>query len=172
MNAFKSTPFTIGDWLIIALPKDVSAPLPSRGMVMGKVTVNQVEWTVPLEPDGKGSHWFAVEKALQKKANVTAGESVSVTVESLNEWPEPEVPADIKTLLETDPLVLELWLSVTPKARWDWIRWVRSTGSADTRAIRIEKMASKLKSGKRNPCCFNRSMCTVPEVSKTGVLMS
>jgi len=62
-------------------------------------------------------------------------------------------------------------LDITPVARWDWIRWIGSTRNRDTRAIRIEKTLSKLRSGKRAACCFDRSQCTDPSMSRNGVLL-
>ena len=56
-------------------------------------------------------------------------------------------------------------------ARWDWIRWINATAQQETRKRRIEVAFSKLKSGMRRPCCFNRGMCTEPYVSKNGVLL-
>ncbi len=57
------------------------------------------------------------------------------------------------------------------RGEWDWIRWIRSINNPETRAKRIVVAASKMKSGMRNPCCFNRSACTDSEVSKGGVLV-
>lgn len=62
------------------------------------------------------------------------------------------------------------WAEITTKARWDWIRWIRSTANPKTRQHRIEVTCSKLASDKNRPCCFDRSRCTVLEVSKNGVL--
>jgi len=41
----------------------------------------------------------------------------------------------------------------------------------DTRAVRIEKTLSKLRSGRRAACCFNRSQRTDPSISHNGVLL-
>ena len=73
--------------------------------------------------------------------------------------------------LAADPHTHELWMDITPLARWDWIRWIGSTRNPDTRAIRIQKTLSKLQSGKRAACCFNRSECTDPSMSHRGVLL-
>ena len=43
---------------VIKIPLSLSVELPSRGMVMVQGTMNKVSFQVPLEPDGKGSHWF------------------------------------------------------------------------------------------------------------------
>jgi hypothetical protein len=35
----------------------------------------------------------------------------------------------------------------------------------------IQVALSKLETGERRPCCFNRNLCTATEVSKNGVLI-
>jgi hypothetical protein len=56
-------------------------------------------------------------------------------------------------------------------ARWEWVRWVNATKNPDTRGRRVEVSISKMKSGKRRPCCFNLSACTDPDLSKNGRLL-
>jgi Bacteriocin-protection, YdeI or OmpD-Associated len=62
-------------------------------------------------------------------------------------------------------------MDITPLARWDWIRWIGATRNRDTRAIRMEKTLSKLRSRKRAACCFNRRQCTDPSMSRNGMLL-
>ena len=162
---------TIGSWTILHLPKAASVKLPSRGMTMGEGTINGSHFQIPLEPDGKGSHWFSFDKAMSKATGAKAGDTIKVEMTPMEEWPEPEIPADIKKALASAPHSYETWLETTPMARWDWIRWIRSTNNPDTRKKRIVVGCDKLRKGMKRPCCFNRSMCTVPEVSKGGVLL-
>lgn len=159
--------FTIGSWTILLLPKSASAKLPSRGMVMAEGTINGSRFQAPLEPDGKGSHWFKIEKTM----HLHAGDETKLTIEPMKEWPDPKVPADVKSALAGDPQAHKTWMLTTPMARWDWIRWIRSTKEPETRKRRISVACSKLRAGERRPCCFNRSMCTEPSVSKNGVLL-
>ena len=56
-------------------------------------------------------------------------------------------------------------------ARWEWVRWVNATRNTETRERRIEVSLSKMRAGKRRPCCFNLSSCTDPELSKDGKLL-
>jgi len=134
-------------------------------------TFNGIAFQAPLEPDGAGSHWLRVTNAMLKTARAGAGDPVSVALEPMARWPEPTVPADLAEALASDPQARGLWMDITPVARWDWIRWIGATTNPDTRAIRIEKTLSKLKSGKRAACCFDRSQCTDPSVSRSGVLL-
>lgn len=168
---FEATLFEIGSWTILRLPEDESVKLPSRGQTMVKGTINDFHFQAPLEPDGKWSHWLKVDKMMSQAIGAKAGDTVSVAIEPTKEWPEPEVPKDILTALSTHPEAHDLWMKITPMARWEWVRWIRSTSKDETRKKRIEVAMSKLKSGERRPCCWNRMLCTEPSVSKNGVLL-
>ena len=167
----KTKLFKIGSSTILRLPEDASAQLPSRGQVMVEGTLNGAALRTPLEPDGKWSHWFKVDAALQKAAGVKAGDTVSLSIQIAKDWPEPPIPADLQKALDADHKANDLFQKVTPMARWEWVRWTRSTGSAETRARRVEVACSKLRAGKRRPCCWNRNLSTDMEVSKSGVLL-
>ena len=138
---------------------------------MVKGTINSNEFETPLEPDGMGSHWFRIDSTLSKAIKARPGDSVSLTIEPIREWPEPDIPADIRKALKADQKARAIWDDITPMARWEWIRWIRSTNRDETRNKRIEVGISKLKSGWRRPCCWNRNLCTEPSVSKNGVLL-
>jgi Bacteriocin-protection, YdeI or OmpD-Associated/Domain of unknown function (DUF1905) len=168
---FQAKLTAIGSHTILRLPEAASSKLPSRGMSVAEGTFNGHAFQAPLEPDGMGSHWFRVSNTMLTAARAEVGDSVSVALEPMAPWPEPEVPADLAAALASDPQARRLWMDITPVARWDWVRWIRSTRNRDTRTIRIEKTLSKLRSGKRAACCFNRSQCTDPSMSRNGVLL-
>jgi Bacteriocin-protection, YdeI or OmpD-Associated/Domain of unknown function (DUF1905) len=161
---------TIGSWILLRLPTSASAQLPSRGMTMVEGTINGARFHAPLEPDGTGSHWFRVDDSLRQAAGAEVGDTVTLEMEPATDWPEPAVPADVQAALAAVPQAHTLWLTITPTARWDWIRWIRATNHSDTRRRRIEVACSKLTAGLRRPCCFNRNLCTEPAVSQNGVL--
>jgi len=167
----KATLYKIGTWTIVRLPDDASEKLPSRGMVMGKGTLNGAQFQAPLEPDGRWSHWFRVTGVLSKVAGAQAGDTVELEIEPMKIWPKPDVPEDFQKALAKAPEANALWGKITPKAQWEWIRWIRSTKQAETRTRRIEVACSKLKSGMRRPCCFNSNACTEPYVSHNWLLI-
>jgi hypothetical protein len=168
---FEAELFKIGAWTLLRLPKSASAQLPSRGMTMVEGTINGFRFKAALEPDGKGSHWLRVDDTLREAARADAGETVLLAIEPAKEWAEPQVPEDLQSALAADPQAHTLWMACTTLARWDWIRWINATAQQGTRRRRIEVALSKLKSGMRRPCCFNRNLCTEPYVSKSGVLL-
>jgi hypothetical protein len=154
---------------IVKVPLVSSEQLPSRGMVMIKGVMNDVAFVAPLEPDGKGSHWFEASDILCKDAAVTAGQPVAVTIEPTDEWIEPEIPEDIMAAIVKADLINQ-WNAITIKARWEWLRWIRSTKNQATRQKRIDVACSKLHKGDKRPCCFDSTRCTITDVSKSGVL--
>jgi hypothetical protein len=166
----EATLFKIGEWIILRLPDEASAKLPSRGMIMVKGTINSIPFKALLEPDGrygpglKPSHWFAPSQKLLDDANASSGDSVQVSVEPTKEWVEPEVPEDVKKALQTSSKAETVWKDITPLARWDWIRWIRAVKTSQTRQKHIEVMLDKLNKGMRRPCCFNRNLCSEPYV--------
>jgi len=124
-----------------------------------------------LEPDGNFSHWMKVDRRLQQSAAARAGDSAALEIEPVKDWPEPSVPQDLKRALAAAPQeIRDLWNEITPMARWEWVRWVNATANHDTRKRRVEVSISKMKSGKRRPCCFNLAGCTDPNLSKNGRL--
>lgn len=155
---------------VIKLPINSSRQLTSRGMVMVKGTINKVGFKAPLEPDGKGSHWLEISADLRKEIGKNMGDVLALRIEQTNEWIEPDIPGDILSAI-TDQEVLTQWNALTPKSRWEWLRWIRSTLNPVTRNKRIHVACSKLQQGDENPCCFDTTRCTVPEVSKSGVLL-
>jgi hypothetical protein len=132
-------------------------------MAMVEGTINGNPFRAVLEPDGKESHWFRVDGALLEAAAVGAGDTVMMEIEPSREWLEPRVPVDLKDALEADPEAHAVWTDITPSARWDWIRWIGSARQPETRKRRVESVCSRLRAGKRRPCCFDRSQCTLTE---------
>jgi hypothetical protein len=160
-----------GGSTILRLPDDASAKLPSRGQVAVKAVMNGHAFQTVLEPDGRRGHWLKIDKKLQQALAVSEGDTVGVNVEPTKDWPEPAIPEDFQTALAEAPDVFASWKSITPMARWEWVRWINATKNLQTRERRVEVGISKLRSGKRRPCCFDLAACTDPDLSKNGVLV-
>jgi uncharacterized protein YdeI (YjbR/CyaY-like superfamily) len=113
-----------------------------------------------------------VDRQLQRTAGVRAGDTATLDIEPSKAWPEPTVPQDLEAALAAAPeKIQDLWQAITPMARWEWVRWVNATRNPDTRKRRVEVTISKMKSGKRRPCCFNLAGCTDPDLARNGRLV-
>ncbi len=162
----------VGKSVLVRLPEGASRRLPSRGQVAVRGSINGVDFETVVEPDGDFGHWIRIEEMLQRRAGIRAGDAATVDIEPVKDWPEPAVPSDLEAALAAAPhRIKDLWREITPMARWEWVRWVAATNNPDTRRRRVEVSISKMKSGKRRPCCFNLAACTDPTVSRNGKLL-
>lgn len=169
---FDATLSTIDTSAVVRLPAAASNDLPSRGQVAVHGTINGVDFQMVLEPDGVFGHWMRVDDTLQHAAGIRVGDTATLDIEVTQSWPEPTVPQDFATALSAAPQKIQnLWSEITPMARWEWVRWVNATKNPDTRRRRVDVSISKMKSGKRRPCCFNLSACTDPDLSRNGRLL-
>lgn len=65
-----------------------------------------------------------------------------------------ELPDDLRKALAASPEALAAWEDITPLARNEWICWVISVKTSDTRQNHVERTVSELIEGKRRPCCW------------------
>jgi hypothetical protein len=169
---FDAALYTIDKSIVFRLPEKASAKLPSRGQVAVQGTINGHGFKAVLEPDGSSGHWMRIDAKLRKTAALGAGDTATLEIAPLQGWPEPNVPQDLETALAAAPQkIQDLWKGITPMARWEWVRWVNATPNPDTRKRRVDVSISKMKSGKRRPCCFNLAACTDANLSKNGRLI-
>src|SRR5467141_4182281 len=169
---FDARPRAIDRSTILRLPEKASRKLPSRGQVAVQGTIDGHKFQTVLEPDGNFGHWMRIDRKLQRAAALSTDDTATIAIEFVKEWPEPNVPQDLKRALAAAPLKIQVLLkAITTMARWEWVRWVNATQDPDTLKRRVEVSISKMKSGKRRPCCFNLAACTDPNLLKNGRLI-
>ena len=64
------------------------------------------------------------------------------------------LPNDLRATLLATPGALEAWEDITPLARNEWICWVQSVKTAETRQEHAVRASKQLAEGKRRPCCW------------------
>jgi len=71
---------------------------------------------------------------------------------------KPQLPhkitKDISFALSLNPKTKDLWDSITPLARNEFICWITSAKKDETRKKRIRRLCEELLEGKRRPCCW------------------
>lgn len=61
---------------------------------------------------------------------------------------------DLKAAVQSNPVILALWDSLTPLGRNEFICWIEDAKQLATRQRRIERTCEELLEGKRRPCCW------------------
>ena len=111
---FEATLYTIDKSTILRLPEKASGKLPSRGQVAVQGTINGHGFQTVLEPDGYFGHWMRMDGKLQHSAALSAGDTATLEIEPLKNWPEPKVPQDLDTALAAAPQkIQDLWKDIT-----------------------------------------------------------
>jgi uncharacterized protein YdeI (YjbR/CyaY-like superfamily) len=90
---------------------------------------------------------------MREGAGADAGDTVELAI--LGPEPEPTVSADLRVALKRCQEAKALWKDLTSVGRRDWIRWIDSAKTPETRARRVLRTVEQLSSGKRRPCCVN-----------------
>lgn len=65
-----------------------------------------------------------------------------------------KISSDIKNALLSNSKMKDLWNSITPLARNEWICWIESAKKIETKNRRLGIMKDKLFSGEKRPCCW------------------
>ena len=126
---FKAALQRAGDQTILRLSEAASKNLPSRGQVAVYAKMDGHSFETVIEPDGEFGHWMRLDLKLRKAADAGPGDKVKVTIEPSEEWPEPDVPQDLRKALSNASKRRRgsLASEITPMARWEWVRWVNAT---------------------------------------------
>lgn len=64
------------------------------------------------------------------------------------------VPKDLRETLVKNPKVLEIWNTLTPLSRNEWICYVTIVKKEDTRKGHLLRLVEDLQKGKKRPCCW------------------
>lgn len=151
-----ATPKNAG-WSFLVLPAAASAKLPTRGMSSVEGTLAGRPFRATLAPDGQGSHWLRVERALREAAGAEVGDTVALEFGPTATALEPPLPPDLRKALAAAPEAQARWSGLTTVQRRDWIQWLDSAKKAETRARRVASACERLACGQRSICCFDRS---------------
>ena len=65
-----------------------------------------------------------------------------------------EVPAELGAVLESNQPLKAKWESLTPLARNEWICWMISPKTEETRSKHLVRLQEEVLNGKRRPCCW------------------
>jgi len=82
-------------------------------------------------------------------AGVAAGDEVQVTLQADTSPRETAVPDDLARALGEYPAARELFDTLAPSHRREWVRWVEDAKRPDTRARRVQGTVDALAQGRR-----------------------
>lgn len=73
---------------------------------------------------------------------------------NLNSGFRHRMPSDLQIRLQSNKVVSGLWEKLTPLSRNEWICWVTSPKTKETRMAHLKRLEEDLLKGKKRPCCW------------------
>ena len=140
-----------GSGTLLDVPRDVSKQLGDMPKVEG--TINGHPFRAALEPNPSGGRRLKVNQAMRRGAGADDGDTVELAI--LGPEPDPKGPADLRAAFAASPEAKTVWKELTTMGRQDWVRWIESAKTAETRARRVTRTVEQLSEGKRRACCVN-----------------
>ncbi len=138
-----------GSWAVVRFPLNVSKRLGTKARVAVKGSLNGFEIRTSAFPNGDGTHHIMVNKAMRDGAKADVGDTVLVEVEVDSKERTPLIPPEFKKALDANTAAKKIWLTITPRAKEEWVEWIASAKKDETRARRVGVAAERLASGAR-----------------------
>jgi antitoxin component of MazEF toxin-antitoxin module len=138
----------------LTLPKTVAAQIHISGSTKVEGILNGFPFRAPIEHSKNGDYRLMISKPLLVAVKANIGDEVIFEVTRVGNEPEIRIPVDLQKALSSSSKAQNLWKSITPMARREWILWICTAKQHKTRDIRIKKACSMLSSGKKRVCCF------------------
>ena len=138
-----------GAWTCIRIPFDVEATFGSKARVSVKGTINGFAFRTSIFPDGDGTHFMMVNKAMQQGSRVKPGDAAQIVLEKDKAPRTLEVPKDLKDALATTPEAEARFDKMPFSHKKEYVEWIESAKRDETRARRIEKALLMIAASKR-----------------------
>ena len=151
-NAFDAVlirPEGVGTWTFVNIPFNVEEVHGAKGQVKVRGTVNGQPYRGSAMPQGDGSHYLVVNKALRDAAGATTGDTVHVEMEPDTEVRKVEVPADLRAAVDADSAAREAFDSFAYSHQKVYVEWIQEAKAATIRQRRIVRAVEMLAGGAR-----------------------
>ena len=137
-------PDSVGAWTYLTVPFDAAAVFGARGQIKIKGTLNGARFRGVLMPQGNGSHFLVVNKALRDRARAEAGRTVQVSLD-LDVAPRRlAVPRDVKLALAANPAAAVAFNQLPPSHQQEYLDHIAEAKKDETRRRRIAAAITRL----------------------------
>jgi hypothetical protein len=132
------------NWTVVAIPFDAGKVWGRRGQIKIKGEINGFPFRTSLFPDGKGSHFLMVNKAMQTGGRATAGMRARFRLEPDRDERAVDVPLELENELRGDKELQRYFKSLSHSTRNDVSRWIDEAKQEETRMRRAGQIAERL----------------------------
>jgi hypothetical protein len=132
-----------GGWTFAAIPEILQDKHSHFGWVRVRGFIDDFELKhYKLMPMGNGQLFLPVKAEIRKKIGKQAGDTVKVVLYADNL--PTEIPEELLLCLKDDPIAYKNFLACTDGQQKEFIDWIYSAKTDDTKVARIAEMLNKL----------------------------
>jgi len=135
------------------VPFDVETAFANQGVDAKRPTVKATmegeTFATRLIKMGAPCHLVMVPKAIRIKANKTAGDSITITLEADTTPREVVVPDDLRKALDASKPARTFFETLSYTHRKEYVRWITEAKKEETRTRRLAKTIEMLLQKKR-----------------------
>lgn len=135
-------------WTFVVVPSDVHAALGGGARIAIRGLIEGVEFRSTMQR-GDGVMRFPVTREVREGAGVRAGNEVDVMIEIDPDSREPEIPVELRDVLDSNAL-WEVFRALAPSCRRAWAEYVAEAKQQSTRARRAARAVAGI-AAKRFP---------------------
>ena len=135
-------------WTHVIVPPEISTVFGSRGRVAVCGTLNGAPYRSSIMPEGDGSHYLNVTRALMAAAQARPGDLVQITMAVDREARTVDMPEELVAALAAHPAANAVFEALAYSHRKQYADWVASAKRAETRQTRASKAVERLQSSK------------------------
>ena len=136
-------------WTVLKVPFNVEKAWGSRARVSVRGTINGFAFRNSIFPDGKGVHFMMVNKVVQARAKVKAGQTVAMTLAPDTAPRTVAVPAILKRGLAKNAKARGHFAAFSYSHRKAYVDFVQGAKQAETRERRAAKAVAMMAQGKK-----------------------
>ena len=128
-----------GSWTYVVVPFSVEKAWGSKARVPVLGCINGFAIQSSLMPQGDGTHYLVVNKAMQTGAKAQPGDEVEVSLELDMAQRMLALPVELEDVLAEHPEVAKLFQQFSYSHRKEYADWIATAKQAETRQRRAAK---------------------------------
>lgn len=132
-----------GGWTFVRIPEVLQRKDTPFGWVKVRGSIDNFEFkSYRLQPMGNGQLFLPIKSEIRKKINKQEGDKVHVII--YEDHSPLEIPDELLICLKDEPMAYDFFIKCTEGIQKEFITWIYSAKTANTKADRILKTIEML----------------------------
>lgn len=121
-------------------PYDSAKEFGTRKHVWSRVTIEGLEYSMNLLPNGQGGHWLHFKKDILKKIGKQEGDTLKIQLEKSNEVRTVAIPEYLQWLFDNDKQMAKYFDRMPISGKKFWIQHIEEPKNDDVKVQRINRL--------------------------------